>query len=100
MDLVIHVHHLQHEGRAGKWKRVKLFKENVLANAPQKNIHEKNKKCKAWTFVAQKTSAYIIFFRPHRVINQCAFTDPFMSSQEAVLKRYNVIVLHHPEPNI
>ena len=31
---------MQHEGRAGKWKRVKLFKEK-LANAPQKNIPEK-----------------------------------------------------------
>ena len=32
-----HLRHMQHEGRAGKWKRVKLFKEK-LANAPQKNI--------------------------------------------------------------
>ena len=32
-------------------------------------IFEKKKKCKGSTFVAQKTSAYIIFFRPHRVIN-------------------------------
>ena len=31
---------MQHEGKAGKWKRVKLFKER-LANAPQKNIPEK-----------------------------------------------------------
>ena len=23
-----HVRHMQHEGRAGKWKRLKLFKEN------------------------------------------------------------------------
>ena len=23
-----HLRHMQHEGRAGKWKRVKLFKEN------------------------------------------------------------------------
>ena len=32
-------------------------------------IFEKKKKCKGNTFVAQKTSAYTIFFRPHRVIN-------------------------------
>ena len=32
-------------------------------------IYEKIKKCKGSNFVAQKTSAYIIFFRPHRVIN-------------------------------
>ena len=32
-------------------------------------IFEKTKKCKGSNFVAQKTSAYIIFFRPHRVIN-------------------------------
>ena len=31
---------MQHEGRAGKWKRVKMLKEK-LANAPQKNIPEK-----------------------------------------------------------
>ena len=39
-DLATHVRHMQHEGRAGKRKRVKLFKEK-LANAPQKNIPEK-----------------------------------------------------------
>ena len=37
-----HLRHMQHEGRAGKWKRVKLFKEK-LANAPQKNIPENHK---------------------------------------------------------
>ena len=39
-DLGTHVRHMQHEGRAAKWKRVKLFEEK-LANAPQKNIPEK-----------------------------------------------------------
>ena len=31
-------------------------------------IFEKKKECKGSNFVAQKTSAYIIFFRLHRVI--------------------------------
>ena len=60
-DLGTHLRHMQHEGRAGKWKRVKLFKEK-LANAPQKNIPEKQQINNGqWTHLMSEIKVFNMF---------------------------------------
>ena len=46
--------------------------DSLAAKSKKKSpwpFSKEKKKCKGCIFVAQKTSAYIIFFRPHIVIN-------------------------------
>ena len=52
---------MHHEGRAGKWKRVKMFKEK-LANAPQKNIPETQKIDNGqWTHLMSEIQVFNMF---------------------------------------
>ena len=60
-DLGTHLRHMQHEGRAEKWNRVKLFIEK-LANAPQKNIPEKLQMGNGqWTHLMSEIKVFNMF---------------------------------------
>ena len=73
-----HLRHMQHEGRAGKWKRVKLFKEK-LANASQKNIPEKPQIDNGqWTHLMSEIKVFNMFKSP-KVVLLCS-SAPRVSS--------------------
>ena len=69
---------MQHEGRAGKWKRVKLFKEK-LANASQKNIPEKPQIDNGqWTHLMSEIKVFNMF-KSLKVVLLCS-SAPRVSS--------------------